>query len=77
MIEVRDLPQNIRIGDDRELGDGGDQISGDFTIKEAEKQLIIRALKDAQGNRSEAARRVGMSRRTLHRKLHEYQLENL
>ena len=76
-IEVRDLPQNVRIGDDRELGDGGESISGDFTVKEVEKQLIIRALKETQGNRSEAARRIGVSRRTLHRKLHEYQLENL
>jgi DNA-binding NtrC family response regulator len=46
-------------------------------VKEAEKQLIIRALKEAGGNRSEAARKIGMSRRTLHRKLHVYQLEHL
>jgi len=44
-------------------------------VKEAEKQLIIRALKEANGNRTLAARRVGVSRRTLHRKLHTYHLE--
>jgi two-component system response regulator AtoC len=76
-ISVRDLPQNIRLGDDKELG-GGDPLSAsDLTITEAEKQLIIRALKETNGNRSEAAKRIGMSRRTLHRKLHVYQLENL
>jgi two-component system, NtrC family, response regulator AtoC len=75
-IEVRDLPQNVRIGDDKALGDG-EASSGEVTLKEAEKQLIIRALKETQGNRSEAARKIGMSRRTLHRKLHAYQLENL
>jgi DNA-binding NtrC family response regulator len=48
-----------------------------LTVKEAEKQLIIRALKAAEGNRTEAARQIGMSRRTLHRKLHAYHLEGL
>ena len=47
------------------------------TVKDAEKQLIVRALREAEGNRTVAAKRIGMSRRTLHRKLHDYQLENL
>ena len=50
---------------------------GDLTLKEAEKQLIIRALKETDGNRTLAAKKLGMSRRSLHRKLHEYHLENL
>ena len=45
------------------------------TVKEAEKQLIIRALKETKGNRTLAARKIGMSRRSLHRKLHNYGLE--
>lgn len=48
---------------------------GDLTVKEAEKQLIIQALKEAAGNRTVAARKLGISRRTLHRKLHIYHLE--
>jgi DNA-binding NtrC family response regulator len=48
-----------------------------LTVQEAEKQLIIRALKECGGNRTLAAQRIGMSRRTLHRKLHTYHLENL
>jgi two-component system response regulator AtoC len=48
---------------------------GSATVQEAEKQLIIQALRETGGNRTEAARRIGLSRRTLHRKLHEYQLE--
>jgi two-component system, NtrC family, response regulator AtoC len=47
----------------------------DLTVKEAEKELIIRALKEMNGNRTMAASKLGMSRRTLHRKLHEYHLE--
>lgn len=50
---------------------------GSMTLKEAEKQLIIRALNEAAGNRTLAAKKLGMSRRTLHRKLHTYQLEHL
>jgi len=49
----------------------------DMTVQEAEKQLIIRALKETNGNRTLAAKKVGMSRRSLHRKLHLYQLEDL
>jgi transcriptional regulator of acetoin/glycerol metabolism len=37
--------------------------------------LIIRTLQDCKGNRTEAARKLGISRRTLHRKLHRYHLE--
>ncbi len=44
-------------------------------MAEAEKQLIARALKEGGGNRTLAAQKLGMSRRTLHRKLHSYHLE--
>ena len=47
----------------------------DLTVKDAEKQLIVRALKETDGNRTRAAQKIGMSRRTFHRKLHEYHLE--
>jgi two-component system, NtrC family, response regulator AtoC len=75
-ISLRDLPATVR-------GQGSLPISvpdkastsGDLTVKEAEKQLIIRALKECNGNRTDAARKLGMSRRTLHRKLHSYHLE--
>jgi DNA-binding NtrC family response regulator len=76
-IGIRDLPQNVRIGRDENFAGDGALLSGGMTVKEAEKQLIIRALKDSNGNRSAAAKKIGMSRRTLHRKLHTYQLEQL
>ncbi len=46
-----------------------------MTVKEAEKELITRALADNEGNRTLAAKRLGMSRRTLYRKLTEYGIE--
>lgn len=75
-IELRDLPHNVRSGMGERLSEPA-FTSGDLTVKEAEKQLIVRALKETNGNRSAAAKKIGMSRRTLHRKLHTYQLEQL
>jgi DNA-binding NtrC family response regulator len=74
----RDLPENVRSGDTASAGAApqGIFVSGE-TVKDAEKQLIIRALKESASNRTLAAKRLGMSRRTLHRKLHEYGLEAL
>ena len=76
-IMRRDLPPNVR-------GNGAAQAAADaarlltqndLTVQEAEKQLIIRALKESNGNRTLAAKKIGISRRTLHRKLHTYHLE--
>ncbi|MFN7140727.1 MAG: sigma-54-dependent transcriptional regulator [Limisphaerales bacterium] len=75
-IAFRDLPQTVQTGTSKLATSGPINGSGDpLTIEEAEKQLMIRALKDSGGNRSEAARRIGMSRRTFHRKLIKYNLE--
>jgi two-component system response regulator HydG len=73
-IGVRDLPPALRAGSP--AADQGRWLAQpDLTVAEAEKQLIIRALKEGAGNRTVAAQKLGMSRRTLHRKLHSYHLE--
>jgi DNA-binding NtrC family response regulator len=46
-------------------------------VAEGEKQLILRALKESGGNRTVAAKKLGLSRRTLHRKLHLYHVEGV
>jgi len=53
------------------------QLQKPMTIKELEKQLIINALKEFNGNRTLAAKRIGISRRTLHRKLNEYGIKDI
>ena len=49
----------------------------DLTVHEAEKELILLALKQTEGNRTQAAKRLGMSRRNLHRKLREYNVQGV
>jgi len=74
-VSARDLPPSVRGG----VPAGADPqkllARPDLTVKDAEKQLLIRALKETGGNRTLAAKKIGMSRRTLHRKLHLYHLE--
>ena len=76
-ISARDLPPSVRTGTGAtEAAEPSALLArGALTVKEAEKQLILRALKETKGNRTLAAKKVGMSRRTLHRKLHLYHLE--
>ena len=45
------------------------------TIKEAEKELIERTLKEVTSHREEAARILGISVRALHYKMKEYEIE--
>ncbi|MBE9532132.1 MAG: sigma-54-dependent Fis family transcriptional regulator, partial [Proteobacteria bacterium] len=47
----------------------------DKTIKEMEKELILMALKDTEGNKTKAAKKLGISIRTLRNKLKEYSVE--
>jgi DNA-binding NtrC family response regulator len=72
-ISAPDLPAKIR--NFHPAFEEGNVVPANLTVEEAEKQLIIRALQDCKGNRTEAAKKLGISRRTLHRKLHAYHLE--
>ena len=79
MIELAGLPQSVRsrgvIQDEKQLA--RPHVDKSVTLEEAEKQLIIRTLKECRGNRTTAARNIGISRRTLHRKLNRYGLEGI
>jgi DNA-binding NtrC family response regulator len=59
-------------------GAAGAEPHGPLPLKERvqayERGLVVEALREARGNRSEAARRLGISRVTLHDKLRRYGL---
>lgn len=44
----------------------------DIPLEEVEKAAILRILESVAGNKSEAARRLGITRKTLHKKLKKY-----
>jgi len=49
-----------------------DGIPADLSLDEVEKATILKTLEMSGGNKSEAARRLGITRRTLHKKLKKY-----
>jgi len=48
--------------------------NGEAPLEEVEKAAILKSLAAAEGNKSEAARRLGITRRTLHQKLKKWRL---
>jgi DNA-binding NtrC family response regulator len=70
IIDVEDLPEHIRdAGGDKQI-----VIPLGSTMAEAEKALILATLASNKNNKSKAADTLGIARKTLHRKLQEYQI---
>ncbi len=72
-IQLEDLPETMRSGTSATLPllePSG--LSEELTLEEAERWLIQRALEKSDGNKREAARRLGLSLATLYRKLSLY-----
>ena len=73
-LDVTDLPENIcgiKNGDESR---GDNTVPAGLALEDNEKILIQRALAECGNNRTKAAEKLGISRRTLHRKLKEYSL---
>lgn len=68
-IGVRDLPASVRLPS--QSVDAQAQETKGLNLHQTERSLIFRALEESAGNRTEAARILGISRRTLHRRLKE------
>jgi two-component system, NtrC family, response regulator AtoC len=72
-VTLQDLP--LTISEARLSGSAGiDENAGQMNIHNNEMRLILRALEETHGNRTEAAKKLGISRRTLHRRLKELNL---
>jgi transcriptional regulator with PAS, ATPase and Fis domain len=54
-----------------------EEVEESLSIMDKEKELIIKALKKHRGKRKDASLDLGISERTLYRKLKEYDLEDL
>jgi DNA-binding NtrC family response regulator len=76
-VTLRDLPMPVRQGGTT-LATGPSKWAApkaaQFDLHEHETQLILQALDDAGGNVTHAAKKLGISRRTLHRKINELKL---
>jgi two-component system, NtrC family, response regulator AtoC len=67
-----DLEPKFRDGPSEPAGTGGHLASNQLSVEENEKRLLREALIKSRGNRSRAAELMGISRRTLHRKLAQW-----
>ena len=81
-LTLKDVPSEIRsaVGDAlgaERAGPGSDVASDSLNMDNQERQLIVKALQECDGNRTRAAERLGISRRTLHRKIRNYQLQDI
>jgi len=67
ILDTNDLPENVR---------KNEPLTHDSSLDldQNEAILISKALEECDGNRTLAAQKLGISRRTLHRRLHEYKL---
>jgi two-component system, NtrC family, response regulator AtoC len=71
-LTLRDVPAPLRETEEGSA-ESGPALAG-LSLQDAERQMIVNALKRNEGNRTAAAAQLGISRRTLHRKLNEYGL---
>lgn len=69
-ISPRDLPPSLRSAPPESVS----RSPGGLDLHETETSLILRALEECRGNRTDAAERLGISRRTLHRRLSELKI---
>ena len=74
LIDIENVPVNIR----EKINPGISKTilnSSTCDLEKNEKMLIQRALNECDGNRTRAAEKLGISRRTLHRKLALYDIQ--
>ncbi len=76
-ISEKELPLSLqRLSQERDETEATTEVvkfsQTDLTLADMEKQLILQALQETGGNKSETARRLGITRRTLQLKLKKY-----
>ena len=69
-LTEKSLPLTIQRQETLVADDASDERPA--SLFEAEKNMILQTLSETSGNKSEAARRLGITRKTLQNKLHKY-----
>ncbi|MFZ4588337.1 MAG: sigma-54-dependent transcriptional regulator [Terrimicrobiaceae bacterium] len=70
-IGLRDLPATLRAEASRSAPASTAAHANGLNLRDSETALILKSLEECRGNRSAAAQKLGISRRTLHRRLQE------
>lgn len=65
------------VHDEPEFQEATEVETSSLSLEDAEKEMIIRALEKHNGKRKQAAEDLGISERTLYRKIKEYNLDSL
>jgi DNA-binding NtrC family response regulator len=73
-IGVNDLPAQLSGTDPRKLP-LAEAVARSFTLRDLEREYIERVLENTGGNKTEAAKILGVDRTTLYRKLEEYKVK--
>jgi len=73
-LDAEDLSPLFRdaVSEEESAADASPEVPGNLPLDEVEKATILKTLEQTGGNKSEAARRLGITRRTLHQKLKKY-----
>jgi transcriptional regulator with PAS, ATPase and Fis domain len=73
-VGLNDLPPQLIARDERVLV-VGQAVAKQLTLRDLEREYIGKVLDNTRGNKTEAARILGVDRTTLYRKLEEYKIK--
>ena len=76
VIQAHDLPESIREQGGRPSAGGDRPWTPEGGKPELDRDTVVQALRDAEGVRVEAARRLGVSRTTLWRRMKELEIDD-
>lgn len=75
LIEMRDLPEEFSGSSKGEQGSEAGEGTLQSRIDTLERQMIVSALKECQGKKIDASKRLGISRKVLWKKIKEYNID--